>query len=60
MILLDLRLLPVFVELMEDSLGGGASLASAWNEMVLCMVVREDIDSVDSGRSYRLSSELRR
>lgn len=35
MILLDLRLLPVLVELIEDSLGGGASLASAWNEMVL-------------------------
>lgn len=47
MILLDLRLLPVLVEFMEDSLGGGASLASAWNEIVLCIVVREDIGSAE-------------
>lgn len=50
MILLDLRLLPVLVELMEDSLGGGASLASAWNEIVLCIVVREDIGSAEKGK----------
>lgn len=48
MILLDLRLLPVLPELMLDSFGGGASLASAWNEMVLCIVVREDIGSTGS------------
>lgn len=33
MILLDLLLLPFFVELILDSDGGGASLASAWKEI---------------------------